>query len=336
MIMQYGRINYYILIIIAALVLAFPLFNSNEYIISVMNFMGINIMIVLGLNLLMGYAGQISLGHAGFFGTGAYISGILTAKYSINPWIALIIAVLLTSILALTIAHPTLKLKGYYLAMATLGFGMILSIIFVQLDELTGGASGLVGIPYLSIFGFSFSTSFRMYYLIWLTLFVLTVLSINLVESKVGRALRAIHTGEVASMVLGVETHKLKIKVFILSAIFASLAGSYYAHFVNFISPSSFDFHYSILFITMVILGGMGSIWGSYFGGSLLSILPEVLHSIEDYNIIIYGLLLIIIMFFLPKGVIPTLSEYISNMLERKGSIIGKLISTYMYPQKGK
>ncbi|MEM7828359.1 MAG: branched-chain amino acid ABC transporter permease [Candidatus Aenigmatarchaeota archaeon] len=332
--MQFSKIDYYILIGISILVFTFPLFVSNEYIISVLNFMGINIIIVLGLNLLMGYAGQISLGHAGFFGMGAYVSGILTAKYAFNPWLAFIIAIILTSILAFVIGFPTLKLKGYYLAMATLGFGMIMSIIFVQLDELTGGASGLVGIPSLSINGFSFSTSLRNYFLIWITLFILTILSINLIESKVGRALRAIHTGETASMILGVETHKLKIKVFVLSAIFASIAGSYYAHFVNFISPSSFDFHYSILFITMVILGGMGSIWGSYFGGALLSVLPEFLHSIEDYNIVLYGFLLIIIMFFLPKGVIPTLSEVIRNCLERKESFINRLIKARMdYPR---
>ena len=279
-----------------------PLAVTNRYYLNVMIFIGIHTLLVVGLNLLMGYAGQISLGHAAFFGLGAYTSGILTATYKVSPWLAMVIAVVVTVAVALMVGVPALKLTGYYLAMATLGFGIIVYICFKELVWLTGGPSGLVGIPTLSIGSMVLEEPRAYFYIVWgITLGAIAV-SLNIVDSRVGRALRAIHDSESAARASGINTARLKIWVFVISAIYASLAGSLYAHFITFISPSSFDFMFSIKLVTMVVVGGMASIWGAVFGAAALTMLPEVLAVFHDYDIVIFGLILMLVMIFMPQG----------------------------------
>jgi branched-chain amino acid transport system permease protein len=279
-----------------------PLVVTNRYYLNVMIFIGIHTLLVVGLNLLMGYAGQISLGHAAFFGLGAYTSGVLTATYKLSPWPAMVIAVVLTVAVALLVGVPALKLTGYYLAMATLGFGIIVYICFKELVWLTGGPSGLVGIPKLSIGTVVLDEPRTYYYLVWAITLWAIVLSLNIVDSRVGRALRAIHDSEPAARASGIYTARLKIWVFVVSAIYASVAGSLYAHFITFISPSSFDFMFSIKLVTMVVVGGMASIWGAVFGAATLTVLPEVLAVFHDFDIVIFGLILMVVMIFMPQG----------------------------------
>jgi branched-chain amino acid transport system permease protein len=277
---------------------------QNDYYLTLINFIGIHTLLVVGLNLLMGYAGQISLGHAAFFGLGAYTSGILTAHYGVNPWLAMLAGLVVCGGTAFLIGIPALKLRGYYLAMATLGFGIIVYIFFNQAQELTGGPSGLAGIPALSIFGFQLDTPKRLYLLIWPVLGGILALSANLVDSRTGRALKALHDGEAAAQSLGVNTSRLKLKIFVWSALYASLAGSFYAHTLNFIAPSSFGFMFSIKLVTMVVLGGMASIWGSLLGAAVLTVLPEILTMFHDYESIIFGAILMVVMIFLPRGLV--------------------------------
>jgi branched-chain amino acid transport system permease protein len=279
-----------------------PLVVSSRYYLSLLIFIGIHTLLAVGLNLLMGYAGQISLGHAAFYGIGAYTSGILTTTYHLSPWPAMAAAVLLATVVALLVGVPTLKLTGYYLAMATLGFGIIVNICLRELTWLTGGPSGLVGIPPLSFGGVRFDEPRYAYYLVWGVTLGAIALSLNIVDSRVGRALRAIHGSETAARASGVDTARLKIRVFVVSAIYASLAGSLYAHFVTFISPSSFGFMFSIKLVTMVVVGGMASIWGAIFGAATLTVLPELLAVFHDYDILIFGLILMVVMIFLPQG----------------------------------
>jgi len=205
-------------------------------------------------------------------------------------------------VVAAGIAVPTLRLRGHYLAMGTLGFGVIVYIVLNEATGLTGGPSGLTGIPKLTIAGFPVATDLGFYYVVWGTALLLFLLAQNLVRSRLGRALRAIHTSETAAAVLGVDTERYKIGVFILSALYAAVAGALYAHYVSFVSPGSFGFHASIQFVTMVVLGGMGSLWGAVAGAVFLTALPEVLRAIEDYDILLYGGLLILCMIFLPGG----------------------------------
>jgi branched-chain amino acid transport system permease protein len=211
-------------------------------------------------------------------------------------------AVLVTITVALLIGIPTLKLTGYYLGMATLGFGIIVNICFRELAGLTGGPSGLVGIPPLSLGGVVLDEPRYVYYVIWAVTLGALAVSLNIVDSRVGRALRAIHESEVAARASGVDTARLKIWVFVVSAMYASLAGSLYAHFVTFISPSSFGFMFSVKLVTMVVVGGMASVWGAVFGAATLTALPEVLAAFHDYEILIFGFILMVVMIFLPQG----------------------------------
>ncbi len=300
-------LNRWVLFAVIVLVLAAAL--DNDYYFTLLNFIGIHTLLVVGLNLLLGYAGQISLGHAAFFALGAYTSGILTATCGVNPWLALLAGLAVSALAALLIGIPALKLRGYYLAMATLGFGIIVYIVLNEAQHLTGGPSGLSGIPPLSLAGFSLNTPLRLYLLIWLTVGVILALSANLVGSRAGRALRARHNSEAAAESLGVNTSRLKLKIFIWSAVYASLAGSLYAHTLNFIAPSSFGFMFSIKLVTMVVLGGMASIWGSLLGAGVLTVLPEVLTAFHDFEVIIFGAILMVVMIFLPRGLVRGLLD---------------------------
>ena len=293
----------------ALVIVIIPFFIPNPYYLNVINIIGLNTIVVVGLSLLIGYAGQISLGHAAFYGLGAYLSGILTVTYSFSPWFAMIVALLATGALALVIGIPTLKLRGHYLVMATLGFNLIMNIILIQWDTTTGGPSGFPGIPALTIGPWSFDSDERMYYLIWFFAFVSIVLALNLVRSRVGRGLRALHGSEAAAASVGVRTESYKVKVFVLSALYASLAGSLYAHYLTFISPKTFDIFFSIELVTMVIVGGMGSIWGALSGTIFLTPLPLLLHFFDEYKDIFYGLILVLILIFIPEGLVVAIQS---------------------------
>jgi branched-chain amino acid transport system permease protein len=277
---------------------------ANDYYFTLLNIIAINTLLVVGLNLLLGYAGQISLGHAAFFGLGAYTTGILTATYGVSPWLALPAGLVVAGLAAFLVGIPALKLKGYYLAMATLGFGIIVSIFFNQAQGLTGGPSGLSGIPSLSLFGLTLDSPERLFLLIWPVLGVILLLSANLVNSRLGRSLRALHDSEAAAQSLGVNTSRAKLLIFVWSALYAALAGSLYAHTLNFIAPTSFNFMFSIKLVTMVVVGGMASVWGSLLGAAVLTILPELLAMFHDYEIIIFGVILMVVIIFLPRGLV--------------------------------
>jgi branched-chain amino acid transport system permease protein len=277
---------------------------ANDYYFTLLNIIGINTLLVVGLNLLLGYAGQISLGHAAFFGLGAYTTGILTATYGVNPWLALPAGLVVAGAAAFLVGVPALKLRGYYLGMATLGFGIIVYIFFNQAQHLTGGPSGLSGIPNLSLFGFALNTPERLFLLIWPVLGVIFLVSANLVNSRLGRALRALHDSEAAAQSLGVNTFRAKLLIFIWSALYAALAGSLYAHAMNFVEPTTFSFMFSIKLVTMVVVGGMASIWGSLLGAALITILPELLTVFHDYEMIIFGAILMVVIIFLPRGLV--------------------------------
>ncbi len=298
-------------------VLITPFFLKGSYFLNVLVFIGINTMLAVGLNLLLGYAGQISLGHAAFFGLGAYISGVLTTRFGFDPWLALAAAAFANGGLAFVIGFPILKLKGHYLAMATLGFGIIMFIIFNETVDITGGPSGLSGIPNIHIGSLVFDNDLRNYYLIWIITLIIMLLSINLSQSRIGRALRAIHDSEVAARVMGINARLLKVQIFTVSALISAIAGSLYAYTMTFISPASFGFNFSVELVTMVIIGGLGSIYGSFLGAAILTMLPEFLRVLQDFDIIVYGLLLIVMTMYMPGGLIGGFNQ-IADFISRK------------------
>jgi branched-chain amino acid transport system permease protein len=296
-----------IFLIFSFALLVIPFSLRESYLLNVMVFIGIHTMLAVALNLLMGYAGQISLGHAAFFGMGAYISGIFTTRFGLDPWLVIIMAALCAAAIAFAMGFPILKLKGHYLAMATLGFGIIIYIIFNETVNWTGGPSGLSGIPNLKIGELVFDNDFHNYYLVWIITICVMLLSINLSQSRIGRALRAVHDSEIAARVMGINAWVLKVQIFTVSAFISAIAGSLYAHTMTFIAPASFGFNFSVELVTMVVVGGLGSIYGSFLGAAILTTLPEFLRVFEDFDIIIYGLMLIVITMFMPGGLISGL-----------------------------
>ncbi len=293
----------------ALLVVIFPLIvhpvTAISHYVDVMVFAGIFCMVSLGLCLIMGYAGQISLAQAAFFGIGAYSSGILTSRFGLNPWAAMPIGAFLAGAVAWVVGVPSLRLKGHYLAMATLGFGVIVDIIFAEEVDWTGGPSGMVGIPGLKIAGRAVTSEIAWYYLVWAVVFLMLIFCFNIVHSRMGRALRAIHEEERAAESMGVPTADYKIKVFALGAVFAAIGGSFYTHYVTCINPSSFNLMWSIRFLLMVMVGGMQSLWGAIAGTILLTFLGnEWLQVFADFEILVYGAILLVVALFLPGGLI--------------------------------
>jgi len=293
---------------------------SNPYYLQVLTFIGINTLLALGLNMLMGYAGQISLGHAAFYGIGAYTTAILSVHYHLSPWAALPVAIAAAMMVAYIVGIPTLKLSGYYLGMGTLGFGMIVNIIMREWSSMTGGASGFVGIPPLEIGPVSFIPIKNYFYLVWGCVLISIIICQRIINSRIGRALRSIHDGEKAAAAVGVNTQNLKLQVFVLSAAFSALAGFLYAHLVYFISPGTFSFIASIRMVTMVVIGGMASIWGALLGASLLTLLPEWLHAFAEFEMIVYGLILMVVMIFLPRGLTRGLLDIYEKASKRNES----------------
>jgi len=297
-----------------------PFCFNNTYYITVLIFIGINTITAVGLNLLMGYAGQVSLGHAAFVGLGAYTSAILSTKLGLPLWATIPAAVALTSLIAYLVGMPTLRLQGHYLAMATLGFGIIAYIVFKQWDLVTSGTSGIVDVPPLSPFGRTYAETPRLfdlqtYYIVWAAACLLLVLSANIVDSRVGRAFRAVHGSEVAASTLGVNVSGFKIQVFVLSAAYAALAGCLYAHYVKFVNPEPFRFTFSIELVVMVVIGGMASVWGAVVGAGTITILSELLRSVGDYDVIAFGVILMVIMTFMPQGLTRAASDLLQAIL---------------------
>jgi branched-chain amino acid transport system permease protein len=297
-----GKNNYLKLLVMAAVIALLPLIVSGDYHLSILVFMGINCMVVIGLSLLMGYAGQISLGHAAFFGIGAYSTGIMTTHFGFSIYPAFACGILFSSLIAVIIGIPALRLKGHYLAIATLGIGEIIYIIFNEMVDLTGGPSGLSNIPAFHIGSYTFTHSIQYYYLVWGTLLAILWFSLNLIHSRVGRALKAMHGSEVAAGAMGINLSAYKIQIFVLSAVYASIAGSIYAHFVSFIAPNNFALMNSIMFLVMGVVGGLHNIFGAIMGAALMTFLPEYLRVFKEFDILIYGAILLAILLFMPEG----------------------------------
>lgn len=292
---------------------------------------GILTIVVVGLNLLMGYAGQVSLGQAAFYGLGAYVSAIMTTLATRHgllpdvsrawwwPWLAIVAGMALTGSFAYLIGKPILRLRGNYLAMATLGVGIVLYTLFREGENLTGGSDGIAGIPRLAIGkGLELWPMERYYLLVWGLAILVIVVGLNLVNSRVGRALRAIHGSEVAAGAAGVDTSRHKTQVLVVSAMMASLAGSLYAHFQALVAPGPFHFVASVELVCMAAVGGLASIWGAPFGVAFVFVIREILrarmHDVlqgagGEHELLAYGVILIVIMIFMPQGLVRGLAD---------------------------
>lgn len=303
-----GLARYKGLAVLIALLALLPLALPNSFYYDVIIRIAINAIVVIGLNLLMGYTGQISLGHAGFYGIGAYMSAVLTSHFSWSPMMALAAGAVATGFLAFVVARPILKLKGHTLAMATLGLGIIISIVITNEAQYTGGPDG-IPVDAFTVFGWAINGEKAWYAVTAVLLVLATWAALNLIDSPGGRALQAIHGSEVAARVAGVDTTRLKVRIFVFSAIIASIAGSLSAHYVGFVTPGLAGFFHSIELVTMVVTGGMASVFGSIVGSALLTLLPQVLSTLEGWETVVFGAILMLTMIFMPKGLVPTLAR---------------------------
>jgi branched-chain amino acid transport system permease protein len=297
--------------------LAIPLLAANDFIVSLGVSFLINLILVASLNMLAGYCGQISLGHAGFFGLGAYATGILSAKLGITAWAGLPVVSVVSALAALIVGIPSLRLKGHYLAMATLGFNAILAILFNQLVSWTGGPNGLLGVKPLALGGFVLDTQSRIFPLIWLWAGLVMLALINLIQSRVGRAMRAIATSEIAADSLGIDVFRYKLIAFVLTAAMAGLAGSLYVESNLYASPETFGFSPSILLLTMVALGGWGRYLGSVLGALIYTIVPEALRAFQDAQLLLFGGGMIVVLLFFPNGM-ASIGDALGRLTQRR------------------
>jgi branched-chain amino acid transport system permease protein len=307
------------LILVWMLLALLPWISPNAYVMGLGVTLLLNLMLIGGLNLVMGYCGQISLCHAGFYGLGAYLSGILSTRFSTPPLVDLLAAVLLSSTGALLIGLPTFRLKGHYLAMATLGLNAILSVMFVELVDLTGGPNGLSGIAPFSIGDFAFDTDQRFYLLCWAVSLAVMWALYNLIHSRFGRAMVSLGASETGAQGSGVDTRMTKLSVFALSAGLAAGAGSLYGHYAGFVSPESFSSSVSILLMVMVAVGGRARFFGPLFGAIIYTLVPEALRTIPDAELLIFGVAMVVVLTAFPAGVAGLVESLVQRVMRRGG-----------------
>jgi len=298
---------------LALIVALLPLALPNNYTYEIAILVGLNAIVCVGLNLLIGYAGQISLGHAGFFGLGAYGTAILAARYGWPPALSLPAAVIAVAALAWLVGRPVLRLKGHYLAMATLGLGVIVSVVLATEDRITGGPDGMA-VPPLWVTG-----ERPWYWMVAATLLAVVWLAQNLIDSPRGRAWRALHGAEIAAGAVGIDAARHKLAAFVLSAALAAFAGALAAHYSGFITPSKASFLHSIELVTMVVFGGMASTLGAVVGAAVLTTLPQLLTVFKNYEMVALGALMMLTMIFMPRGLVPTLEKALDAARRKPG-----------------
>jgi len=290
--------------IVALVVLAvLPFFLNTGGILSSIVITGILFFAILGLDILMGYGGQVSLGHAAFLAVGAYSAAIMTTRYGQAPIVGILVGLVVALACATVVSFVTVKLRGHYMALATLAFGLLVDSVAVGATCLSGGPSGIAGIPHFSMFGYTFDTQVANYYLVWGLVVIGVIVLSCLVRSNFGRALRAIRTDQTAARALGINVPRYKLMAFLISAGFASVAGSLYAYYFQFISPEMVSTQRSFEMVTMLVVGGETTLVGPVIGAVILTLLPTVFQPLANFKTLAEGLILVGALLYLPSGI---------------------------------
>lgn len=291
-------------IIIGLVLILIPLMGISRVNMRILIIIFLYAMLGMGLNVLIGYTGQVSLGHAGFYAIGAYTNAILTTSFGWSFWPAALAGACLAGFIGLLLGMPTLRLSGTYLTIVTLGFGEIVVMVLKQWESLTNGNYGIRGIPKPMFFGIELSLPNGGFYWLILAASSLTALACYLIRaSKVGRAFTAIKEDAMAATMMGIRTVRYKILAFVISAFITGMAGAFYSVINNgYIEPTNFVFNISVLIVSVVIVGGLGTIRGMYFGAALLIFFPQAIRFLDQWRFVIYGLLLVVMMQFRPQG----------------------------------
>ena len=306
------------LAVLAALIALTPIFFPSSFYYRVGSLVFVNGLAVTGLVILIGWAGQISLGHAGFAGIGAYAVALAPVHWGLHPALALVLGAVLSAALAWLIGRPILRLQGYYLGVATLGFGILVAMVLSNESWLTGGPDGMavedLGLRgWLGDRGIDIKNSEFWYWFTGVILLVGAWLALNLYDSPTGRALRALHGSGVAARTVGIDVAAAKLNAFVISAVYASVAGSLLALMNKFITPDVAGFMHSIEMVTMAVLGGAASVPGAILGAGILTLLPQVLTVFAEYEQLMLGATMMIVMIFLPQGVVPAILRLIGG-----------------------
>lgn len=292
-----------ILIVLAAIIIGAPFVITDKYTLHILILCSMYACLTISLNLIIGWSGQFSLGHVCFYGMGAYITTLFMVNFGMNFFIATILSVVFTTLFAMLLCYPTLKLRGDYLAVITLGFGEVFRLFLTNAVDLTKGPAGIPNIPNPEIFGFVIKGKQAYFYFIAIILVLFIIFIKRLNNSGFGMAMMTVNEDDIAATALGLNVKKYKLWAFGIGGGMAALIGSFYAVYMGMISPTSFAYAESIKMVSMVILGGMGSIPGSIIGAFLLAALPELLRAFSDYRMVLYGALMVIMMIFKPEGI---------------------------------
>lgn len=295
------------IVLVLALAVVLPLIpaiGSSKYYTNLMVQCLINIVVVVGLNYITGMTGQMNLGTAGIFSLGAYTSSLMATRLSVSPWIGLVCAILMGCLIGICLGYPSLRLKGVYLSLTTIGFSEIVRILINNMDDLTGGAVGVTRIPAFSIFGKEFKDNVSVYYLYLVFTVILVAIAWRLAKSKWGRAFKGIKDNPEAMESAGVNIANLKIMAFTLCAIYGCIGGAMYSHFIRYINPATYTMDFSVNYVIMLVIGGLGSVPGSMLGALLVTITPELLRFLQNYYWLIYSIITLLIVVFMPKGII--------------------------------
>lgn len=300
------------LLVLALLVALSPFFFPSNFYYRIGALMFVNAIAVTGIVILTGYAGQISLGHAGFAGIGAYACALAPVHLGLHPGAAVFLGAAISGVLAWLVGRPILRLKGYYLGVATLGFGILVSMILTNERDLTRGPDG-IDVPDLGLrtlvngLGLDLSNGQFWYFFSGICMVLGAWIALNLFNSPAGRALRALHGSEVAARTVGVDVARMKLQAFVISAVYASISGSLLALQNRFVSPDIAGFMHSIEMVTMAVLGGVGSVLGAVIGAGILTLLPQVLTIFAEYEQLVLGLVMMLVMIFLREGLLPSI-----------------------------
>jgi branched-chain amino acid transport system permease protein len=289
---------------VLALAIVLPVAVRSPYVLHVAVLSGIYVVLTLSLNLITGFCGQFSLGHAGFYGIGAYTAALLAVHWGSPFVLNLAAAAAMAGLAGFLIGLPTLRLGGIYLAMATLGFGEIIHLVLLNWLAVTRGPLGIPAIPGPALLGVDLATPVRQYYVALALAVLATVAVSRLVNSRFGEAIQAIREDEIAAEAMGVPTTRLKVLTFTVSAALAGVAGAFFAHYASFVSPASFTLVESILVLSLLVFGGMGSVEGSIAGAVLLTVAPEAFRFLAEYRRVIYGAILLGLILYRPQGLL--------------------------------
>ena len=294
-----------LLLVLALLLLALPYILNNQYLLTVTVKIGAYAMLALGLNILTGYTGLVSLGHAGFVAIGAYTASLLSVKAGMGFFPATILGMVTAGLVGVLLGLPTLRVTGTYLSIITLGFGEIVKMIAMNWAPVTNGTLGVKNIPKPSVFGINLTiANHRLYYLMLFLVFLTTLFCIAVIRSKTGRAFQAIRADEMASTMMGINITSYKILAFVISACICALGGSLYSTLIGYIDPNTFNFDVSTMILSIVILGGMGTLRGMFVGSAILIAFPEVSRFLMEYRFVLYGVILVVMMRFRPQGIL--------------------------------